>query len=287
MSFRVTVQSAQPIAQSLLQAHLSNTCGADFTPNEPFSDQSAPRVLQAISARTPSRAEIEAASANGIDLGAIPAHWRWQDLGLLASDMDSTLITCECIDEIADFAGIKPRVAEITERAMRGELDFAQALRERVALLKGLPESVLAKVYEERVRLTPGAEALVRAANVQGAQTLLVSGGFTYFTEALQRRLNLTKTHANLLGVADGKLTGTVDGGIIDGHAKANAVRAAKATLAPGKLTIAMGDGANDLPMMAIADLSVAYRAKPAVRAQAMICLNHCGLDAVRALFPR
>jgi phosphoserine phosphatase len=280
MSFRITAQSPLPIPAAQISELLANTCGADL-------QQTAPQVFQWIGVAAPTDALRDAASACNIDLNAIPTAWRWDHLGLLASDMDSTLITVECIDEIADFAGLKAQVAHITERAMRGELDFPQALRERVAMLKGLPQSVLAEVFEKRVRLTPGALELVNAAHAIGARSLLVSGGFTFFTRGLQAALRLHETHANTLGfAADGTLNGMVEGPIVDGLAKAHAVATAKKALPPGKLTIAMGDGANDLPMMEHADLSVAYRAKPAVRARATVALQHCGLYAVRRLFP-
>jgi phosphoserine phosphatase len=280
MSFRITAQSPLVIPAAQISALLANTFGADLR-------ETAPQVFQWISVTAPSLALRDAAAAINIDLNAIPTSWRWEHVGLLASDMDSTLITVECIDEIAQFAGLKTEVARITERAMRGELDFSQALRERVGMLKGLPKSVLQEVFEQKVRLSPGALDLVNAAHAIGAKSLLVSGGFTFFTHSLKAALDLHETHANVLGFGlDGALSGNVEGPIVDGAAKARAVVAAKRALAPGKLTIAMGDGANDLPMMEHADLSVAYRAKPAVRARATVALQHCGLFAVRRLFP-
>jgi phosphoserine phosphatase len=280
MSFRITAQSPLSIPAAQISLFLSKTCGAD-------AREISPLVFQWVSMSPPEPSVREQAHAANIDLNAIPMRWRWEDVGVLASDMDSTLINVECIDEIADFAGLKPQVAAITERAMRGELNFPQALRERVAMLKGLPQSVLTEVFEARVRLTPGALDLVNAAHAIGAKSLLVSGGFTFFTHGLQRALNLHESHANVLGVdANGKLTGLVEGAIVDGDAKALAVQRAKEKLSAGKLTIAMGDGANDLPMMRISDLSVAYRAKPSVRAEATISLQHCDLFAVRRLFP-
>jgi phosphoserine phosphatase len=280
MSFRITAQSPLPIPAAQISLFLSKTCGAD-------AREISPLVFQWVSMSPPEPNIREQAHAANIDLNAIPMRWRWEDVGVLASDMDSTLINVECIDEIADFAGLKPQVAAITERAMRGELNFPQALRERVAMLKGLPQSVLTEVFEARVRLTPGALKLVNAAHAIGAKSLLVSGGFTFFTDGLQRALNLNKSHANVLGVdKNGTLTGLVEGAIVDGEAKASAVKRAKEKLPAGKLTIAMGDGANDLPMMRISDLSVAYRAKPSVRAEATVSLQHCDLFAVRRLFP-
>ena len=280
MSFRITAQSPLALSAAHVSHFLVQSFGAD-------AREISPHAHQWISMSPPSAALREQANAANIDLNAIPTQWRWDDVGLLASDMDSTLISVECIDEIADFAGLKARVAAITERAMRGELNFPQALRERVSMLKGLPQSVLAQVFEERVRLTPGALDLINAAHAVGARSILVSGGFTFFTQALQNALALSETHANVLGIdAEGTLTGSVEGAIVDGEAKAVAVKRAKEILPTGKLTIAMGDGANDVPMMQVADLSVAYRAKPGVRAQATVCLQHCGLFAVRQLFP-
>ncbi len=209
------------------------------------------------------------------------------DFGLLAMDMDSTLITIECIDEIADMQGLKPQVAAITEAAMRGELDFAQSLRQRVALLEGLPEQALQSVYDSRLQLSAGAQALLDAAHAAGLHTLLVSGGFNFFTDRLQRRLGLRQTLANTLEVSQGKLTGRVLGDIVDARAKAACVRnaAQRLGLQPAQI-ISMGDGANDLAMMAESGVSIAFHAKPAVRAQARHAFNHAGLDGVLALFP-
>ena len=209
------------------------------------------------------------------------------DFGLLAMDMDSTLITIECIDEIADMQGLKPQVAAITEAAMRGELDFAQSLRQRVALLEGLPEQALQSVYDSRLQLSAGAQTLLDAAHAAGLHTLLVSGGFNFFTDRLQRRLGLRQTLANTLEVSQGKLTGRVLGDIVDARAKAACVRnaAQRLGLQPAQI-ISMGDGANDLAMMAESGVSIAFHAKPAVRAQARHAFNHAGLDGVLALFP-
>ena len=208
------------------------------------------------------------------------------DFKLVAMDMDSTLITIECIDEIADMQGLKPQVAEITEAAMRGELDFSESLMRRVSLLKGLDASALQRVYDERLRLSPGAEPMLTAMRAAGLKTLLVSGGFTFFTERLQARLGLDHAHANTLEIADGKLTGRVLNRIVDAEEKKNTVERTCAGLgiAPEQ-AIVMGDGANDLKMMGIAGLSVAFRAKPVVRAQADVALNFVGLDGILSLF--
>jgi len=218
----------------------------------------------------------------GIDATFIDAGRSLADFRLVAMDMDSTLITIECIDEIADMQGLKPQVSEITEAAMRGELDFAASLTRRVALLEGLEASALERVYDERLRISPGGEAMLAAVQEAGLKTLLVSGGFTFFTERLQRRLGLDYAHANVLEVEDGRLTGRVVGGIVDAEEKMRTVARVCAELGiDPRQAIVMGDGANDLKMMGIAGLSVAFRAKPVVRAQAGIALNFSGLDGI------
>jgi phosphoserine phosphatase len=204
---------------------------------------------------------------------------------LVAMDMDSTFITIECIDEIADMQGLKPQVAAITEAAMRGELDFAASLTRRVALLEGLDASALERVYEERLRLSPGADTMLKAVQAAGLKTLLVSGGFTFFTSRLKARMGLDYTHANELEIVDGKLTGKVIGGIVDADEKKRTVErvCAELGITPAQ-AIVMGDGANDLKMMGIAGLSVAFRAKPVVREQANVALNFVGLDGILPL---
>jgi phosphoserine phosphatase len=220
--------------------------------------------------------------ANSLDCGWVPAGRHIGDFGLLVMDMDSTLITIECIDEIADMQGLKPQVSAITEAAMRGEIDFSESLRRRVSLLAGLDQSALQRVYDERLYLSPGAETLLAAARAAGIRTLLVSGGFTYFTERLQSRLGLDYTAANTLEVADGKLTGHVLGDIVDAQGKADWLNRVRTRLDLAReQVIALGDGANDLKMMAAAGVSIAYRAKPVVRAQASYALNQTGLDGV------
>jgi phosphoserine phosphatase len=230
-----------------------------------------------------SRAEVAAwCEANALDCGWVPAERRIGDFGLLVMDMDSTLITIECIDEIADMQGLKPQVSAITEAAMRGEIDFAESLRRRVSLLEGLDESALQRVYDERLQLSPGAEALLEAARAAGIRTLLVSGGFTFFTERLKARLGLDYTAANTLEIIDGKLSGRVLGAIVDAQGKADWLNRVRTDLKlEPRQVIAMGDGANDLKMMAEASVSIAYHAKPVVRAQASQALNQVGLDGV------
>ena len=205
---------------------------------------------------------------------------------LVAMDMDSTLITIECIDEIAGFAGKKPEIAAITARAMRGELDFAESLRARVAALAGLPATVLEQVYEERLRLSPGAEVMLARLRTLGVRTLLVSGGFTFFTERLKTRLALDETRANTLEIVDGTLTGRVLGEIVDASGKARTLAQLRERLgATREEVIAIGDGANDIAMLAEAGTSIAYHAKPVVRERATYSFDHVGLDGVLNLF--
>jgi len=218
----------------------------------------------------------------------VPGGRKLSDFRLVAMDMDSTLITIECIDEIADFCGLKAEVSAITEAAMRGEItDFNESLRRRVALLKGLDASVLDRVYDERLRLSPGAENMLQTIQALGLRTLLVSGGFVHFTDKLKPRLKLDFTRANTLEIVDGKLTGNVVGEIVNADVKARTVREVCEQIgADPSQAIVMGDGSNDLKMMAVAGLSVAFRAKPVVRAQASVAFNHVGLDGLLNLFP-
>lgn len=221
-----------------------------------------------------------------IDCAWVPEGRRFADLKLVAMDMDSTLITIECIDEIGDFAGKKAEIAAITEQAMRGEFDYPQSLRNRVSLLEGLSVSALESVYAERLKLTEGAETLLGACKRHGVKLLLVSGGFTFFTDRLKARLGLDYTISNRLEVRDGKLTGRLLGDIVDADAKAAKFLSVMKELSATKAqTVAVGDGANDLKMMAQAGLSVAFRAKPVVRARADCALTWSGLDAVVNLF--
>lgn len=221
-----------------------------------------------------------------IDFAFVPDEQTLKKFGLVVMDMDSTLISIECIDEIADMQGLKPQVAAITESAMRGEIEFAESLRRRVALLQGLDESALQRVYDERLKLNPGAQKLLDTLRVQGIRTMLVSGGFTFFTERLKPRVGLDYAHANQLEVANGKLTGKVLGKILDAQGKADWLGSAQQELGLRKeQVIAIGDGANDLKMMDAAGVGIAYHAKPVVRSQATYAISHVGLDGVINLF--
>jgi phosphoserine phosphatase len=222
----------------------------------------------------------------GLDFAFVPHDRSLDRVRLVGFDMDSTLITIECIDEIADMQGIKAEVAAVTASAMRGEIDFRQSLERRVALLAGLPIDALERVYAERLTLSPGAERMLAGFKRVGARTLLVSGGFTFFTDRLQRRLGLDEALASTLEIEGNRLTGGMSGEIVDGQAKAARFgRLREALCGGGGLALAIGDGANDLPMLRRADVSVAYHAKPLVRAAATHAIDHCGLDAVLNLF--
>ena len=229
---------------------------------------------------------LGACLASGMDAAFVPADLQLADFKLVVMDMDSTLITIECIDEIADMQGLKSEVSAVTEAAMRGELEFRESLQRRVALLEGLEASALERVFEERLQLTLGAREMLHTMKAAGLRTVLVSGGFTYFTERLQKELELDVTRANLLEVIDGKLTGRVIGDIVDADAKKAMVESQSAALGvPTSAAIAIGDGANDLQMMSVAGLSVAFRAKPVVQSKATVALNFSGLDGVLNLF--
>ena len=221
-----------------------------------------------------------------LDLAWVPEERKLADLRLVAMDMDSTLVTIESIDEMGDMLGIRERIADITAQAMRGEIDYAGSLRRRVALLAGLEEAALEKICEQRMHLSPGAEALVRRCRSSGIRTLLVSGGFDFFTGRLQQRLGIDEVLSNVLEIERGRLTGRVLGAIVDGAAKAAKLRAEIHRLGLRReQALAIGDGANDIPMMSEACISVAYRAKPAVREHATHALDHAPLDGVLNLF--
>jgi len=217
------------------------------------------------------------------DLALIPEGEEIEDFSVLAMDMDSTVITIECIDELAAYAGKKAEVAAITEAAMRGEIaDYAESLRQRVALLAGVPTEAAQEVIDQSLRVTPGARQLVAGAKAAGLTTLLVSGGFTLFTKPVSEMLGFDRVRCNVLEVEEGLLTGRLVGEIVDGEEKANTLRALCAELGvPVNETIAVGDGANDLPMLSLAGLSVAHRAKPEVRSKAMRAIQYGRLDSL------
>jgi phosphoserine phosphatase len=226
---------------------------------------------------------MQAAQQAQHDVVHLSPYLSWRDFSVLAMDMDSTLINIECIDEIADYCGKKNQVAKITEATMRGEIsDFNESLRRRVALLKGLPLTALQAVLDHRLQLNPGAELLTQSAHTHNIKTLLVSGGFTFFTDAMQARLGLSYAYSNTLNHNGTVLDGTLQAPIVNAEAKRDKVQSlceqmgTKTTRA-----IAVGDGSNDLAMMAIAGLSVAYHAKPAVQAKAMAIINYGGLDTL------
>lgn len=230
--------------------------------------------------------ELQAAlAAAQIDYAILP-DLAFSELGLIVSDMDSTLITIECVDEIAARLGIKDQVAAITERAMRGEIDFSQSLRERVGLLAGLPEVELQTVYDEVLRLSPGAETLLAACHRHGVKFMLVSGGFTFFTDRLKTRLGLDFTYANTLETQDGKLTGGLLGEIVDAEAKRALLSRYRERLnLQTRPVLAVGDGANDIPMLTTADIGVAYHAKPKTKTAADCAIDFGDLEGIVRLF--
>jgi phosphoserine phosphatase len=222
-----------------------------------------------------------------LDWGFVAEGRKLSDFGLLAMDMDSTLISIECIDEIADFAGRKAEVAAVTAAAMRGEIDWPESLRRRVKALEGLEASALEAVYSQRLRFNRGAEKLLAAARREGVKTLLVSGGFTYFTDRVRERLGFDYAYSNVLDIDGGKLKGTVSGPLVDAGGKAAHVARLKRELGiPRERVLAIGDGANDLMMMAEAGTSVAYHAKPVVKEKADYALDYVGLEGVLTMFP-
>ena len=268
-----------PEASALRAAALAEMCGA--APPEAVTGH-------AWRLRGAQRREGVAAwcGAHRLDHAWVPEGRRLADLKLLAMDMDSTLITIESIDEMGDVLGIRERIAAVTAAAMRGEIDYPESLRRRVGLLAGLEEQALERILEERVQLSPGAEALLARCRTLGVRTLLVSGGFSFFTQHLQDLLRLDFTLSNELEIAAGRLTGRVLGEIVDGRAKAAKLVAVRESLGVVReQTLAVGDGANDIPMMAEAGISVAYRAKPVVREHATHALDHAQLDGVLNLF--
>ncbi len=273
------IQGAEIFTQDLKQ--LAKISGAKQIENI------SPEAFRLTEATTDSKAAVSAHCAEAkLDFAFVPTGQELKNFGLLVMDMDSTLITIECIDEIADMQGIKAQVAAITASAMRGEMDFAESLTRRVALLKGLDESALQRVYDERLQLTPGAEKLLAKVKSLGIRTLLVSGGFTFFTSRLKQRLGLDYTASCQLEIIDGKLTGKLIGPIVDAQSKSDWLEKIRTELKLKKENvIGLGDGANDLKMLAASGVSIAFHAKPIVREQATYSLNYSGLDAVTYLF--
>ena len=285
MTTNLILQSREPLLTKdfeLIQRITTLTQAAQLAPIHSHAVR-----LENVTINAEQKALIEAETfAAQIDATFIEAGRSLNDFKLVAMDMDSTLITIECIDEIADMQGLKPQVAEITEAAMRGEIEFQESLTRRVALLKGLDAGALQRVYDERLQLSLGAEAMLQGVQKLGIKTLLVSGGFTFFTDRMKQRLGLDYSHSNVLEIENGKLTGKVIGGIVDAEEKKRTVERVCAELGIStSQTIVMGDGANDLRMMSISGLSVAFRAKPVVRAQANVAFNFVGLDGVLNLF--
>ena len=270
-----TLIAAGRLDERLLDAALARLPGAKLVR---WIDEDDAVDIEADADRAAMRAAYE--GWEGLDIIAHPPGPR--EKKLLVADMDSTMIGQECIDELADYAGAKRQVAEITERAMRGELDFAGALQERVALLKGLDEGVISQCLSERIRLTPGAATLVGTMRARGAHTILVSGGFTAFVGPIAEQLGFDRFEANILGVRDGKLTGVSEGRVVDSRVKHDVLVAARERLGLArKDTLAIGDGANDIPMVEEAGLGIAYRAKPALAAVADARLDHHELSAL------
>lgn len=272
---RLVIQGQQVLPEHLVE--LARLTGSQFTQ---IADQAYAVPMTELHAGVTLYCE-----AQQLDCAIVSDQTRLDHIRLVVMDMDSTLISIECIDEIADMVGLKPQVAEITESAMRGEIEFAESLRRRVALLEGLDEGALQQVYDERLRLNSGAEFMLAELQKRGIKTLLVSGGFTFFTDRLKTHLGLDYAQSNTLEIVDGKLTGKVLGDILDAQGKADWLNRIREELNLTKAqVIAIGDGANDLKMMAAASAGIAYHAKPVVRAQASFALNHVGLEGVIAL---
>ena len=280
---RLVIQASPSQGSTITFAHLAHihqlcATSVQFT-------QIAEHAYYLANQNTPLEAVQQFCAQQKIDCAYVEDKQLLKNYGLCVMDMDSTLISIECIDEIADMVGIKPQIAAITERAMQGELDFAQSLRERVALLKGLQESDLMRVLNERLKLNPGALEWIAACKANNITTLLVSGGFTFFAERVKEMLKLDYAVSNTLEIIDGKLTGKVLGNIVDAQVKADELIKLREKLGlSAAQTIAIGDGANDLKMMSSAGIGIAYHAKPIVQAQATYALNHVGLDGVISL---
>jgi phosphoserine phosphatase len=270
-----------------LSAEALDTFKVVCTPRRITLNRSSARCVEVPDDAETRRAVQGLADYWQLDIAFVPPGQKLTDFRVLAMDMDSTLINIESLDEVAALAGKGAEVAAITEAAMRGEIkDYAASLRKRVSLLAGVDAVLLQRVLDEKLRLNPGAEELVAACRNAGLQTLLVTGGFTFFTDRMRERLGFEHVRSNEIGIADGRFTGTVTGpgggAIVDAEGKAQAVRdvCAQIEVATDR-AIVIGDGANDLKMMALAGLSVAYRAKPIVREKATLALSHAALDGV------
>ena len=271
--------------QHLILLCARNGGGSDFIQVSAQAYYLPIAVKNSISTET--QAEIHTyCSSHNLDCAFVPDSQTLANFGLAVMDMDSTLISIECIDEIADMYGLKAQVAKITESAMRGEIEFAESLRFRVALLEGLQESALQRVVDERLQLNPGAQQWIDTCKQHGITTMLVSGGFDFFANRVKAMTGLDYTAANSLEILDGRLTGRVLGKIVDAQGKADHLDQLREKLGLQKdQVIAIGDGANDLKMMNAAGVGIAYHAKPVVQQQATYALNHTGLDGVAPLF--
>ena len=274
---KIVIQHPEHLSEFTAHTLLKPFAGAPVRVNE-----KAYAIHNTLFTPAQKRELIAAAQPLSIDVACLERDVTWADFKVLAMDMDSTLINIECIDEIADLAGKKAEVASITEASMRGEIkDFNESLIRRMAFFAGTPFALL-DVLRAQLRINAGAHALIRAAQAHGVKCVLVSGGFTFFAEHVQKELNLDAIHANTLEIVDGRITGKVIGEIVNGDVKARLVREHCEQLHIDTLSaIAMGDGSNDVPMMSISGLSVAYRAKPMVQERAMMTLNFVGLDGL------
>lgn len=278
--FVATLIANAQLRHDAIEAAVAALSGAGCKPKEPRWIDEGVAADIAFDADPDAARRALADLALGVDHVVQPTADR--EKRLLIADMDSTMITVECIDELADYAGIKAEVAEVTERAMRGELDFAAALVARVALLKELDDAVIDRCREERVRLTPGARRLVQTFRARGGHAVLVSGGFTRFADPVAVAIGFNRAIANVLDIADGKLSGTVREPIVDAERKRRELIAHAANLHIDiRETLAIGDGANDIPMISAAGLGIAYRAKPKARAAADMAIDHGDLTAV------
>lgn len=277
--FVATIVASETLGQGDISEAADRLAQAGCAPSTPLVLEPG-KAADLLFSREPKAARVALADLAAIDsIVQVATH---REKKLLIADMDSTMITIECIDELADYAGIKPQIAEVTERAMRGELDFAQALKARVALLKGLDEAMIERCREERVKIMPGARALVRTMRARGAETILVSGGFTRFAEPVAAEIGFARAVANVLDIAAGALAGTVQLPIVDSTRKRSELEEA---LIAGNLdrvlSMAVGDGANDIPMIEGAGLGVAYHAKEKTRAAADAEVRHGDLSVL------